>query len=83
MQAPDHVEDPVLVIQGMVQEVLPHGLRDHIANITSSKAPGQTFGPALAWHILCVHTFCSLEEFTITAFVESQHTSSSYTIFIF
>ena len=51
-------------------------------NITSSKAPGLTFGPALAWHcfILCVHTFCSLEEFTITALVESQHTSSSYTI---
>ena len=61
------------------QEV--HGL-PYYRNITSSKAPGLTFGPEPAWHhyILCVHTFCSLEEFTITALVESQHTSSSYTI---
>ena len=52
-------------------------------NITSSEAPGFAFSPALAFHyiLLCVTHLFTRFQFTITALVESQHTSSSsYTI---
>ena len=56
MQGLDQVEDPVLVIQGVVKRYIMD-FSDH-RNITSSKTPGLTFGPALVWHyILCFTHF--------------------------
>ena len=81
MQGPDHVEDPVLVIQSMVKRYMDYAtISQHHIFIKGPRTNIRSWAGLALQFILCVHTFCSLEEFTITALVESQHTSSSYTI---
>ena len=81
MQGPDYVEDPVLVIQSIDKRYMDYAtISQHHIFIKGPRTNIRSWAGLALQFILCVHTFCSLEEFTITALVESQHTSSSYTI---